>query len=148
MGTWAEFAEHAPELAAFGAQRLSARVAYLATARADGSPRVHPVTPIIGEGRLFLFMEPTSPKGRDLRRDGRYALHSLVTDQNGTGGEFSVRGVAVPVDDPSVRALAARSAGYTPHDRYVLFELGVDGAMSTVYDGEDDQPTRRRWGSP
>jgi hypothetical protein len=24
----------------------------------------------------------------------------------------------------------------------------VDGAMSTVYEGEDDSPTRRRWGSP
>ncbi|MGH2405330.1 MAG: pyridoxamine 5'-phosphate oxidase family protein, partial [bacterium] len=51
-------------------------MAYLATLRGDGAPRVHPVTPIVGEGRLFLFMEPTSPKGHDLRRDGRYALHS------------------------------------------------------------------------
>jgi hypothetical protein len=148
MATWAEFAEQAPELAAFGAERLAARVAYLATTRADGSPRVHPVTPILGHGRLFLFMEPTSPKGHDLRRDGRYALHSLITDQDGTGGEFIVRGVAAMVDDTAVRALAASAAGYTPRDRYVLFEFGVDGAMSTVYEGEDDSPTRRRWGSP
>jgi hypothetical protein len=37
-------------------------VAYLGTLRADGSPRVNPVTPIVGE-QLFLFMEPTSLKG-------------------------------------------------------------------------------------
>src|SRR5712691_9702081 len=92
MATWAEFAAAAPELAAFGAERFTqAEVAYLATVCGDGSPRVHPVTPFVGVGRLFLFTELYSPKARDLRRDGRYALHSLVTDQHGTPGEFSVR---------------------------------------------------------
>jgi hypothetical protein len=38
------------------------------------------VTPILGENRLFIFMEPTSPKGHDLRRDGRYTLHCSVAD--------------------------------------------------------------------
>ncbi|MCA1555037.1 MAG: pyridoxamine 5'-phosphate oxidase family protein, partial [Chloroflexi bacterium] len=75
MKHWANFAAAAPELAAFGAQRLHGSVAYLATIRPDGAPRVHPVTPIIGEGHLFVFMEPTSPKGKDLQRDNRYALH-------------------------------------------------------------------------
>lgn len=145
MATWAEFAADAPELAAFGAQRFeSAEVAYLATVRHDGSPRVHPVTPIIGEGRLFLFMEATSPKGHDLRRDGRYALHSLVTDQDGTSGEFIIRGRARLVDDPAVRAVAVEAAPYSPADRYILFELTAEGALSTVY--KDDQPIRKRWG--
>ena len=146
MATWADFAAEAPDLAAFGAERFEQGVAFLATVRPDGSPRVHPVTPIVGEGRLFLFMEQTSPKGHDLRRDGRYMIHSLVTDQQGTGGEFLVRGRAAPVDDPAVRAIAARAASYPPADRYVLFELGVDGAMSTVY--EQGRPVRRRWGTP
>jgi hypothetical protein len=146
MATWAQFAADAPDLAAFGAERLKQGVAFLATVRPDGSPRVHPVTPIVGEGRLFLFMEPTSPKGRDLRRDGRYMIHSLIADQEGTGGEFLVRGNAVPVEDPALRAVAVRAASYQPADRYVLFELDVDGAMSTVY--EQGQPVRRRWGTP
>jgi hypothetical protein len=59
--TWAEFAQQAPALAAFGAARFGSGVAYLATLWPDGSPRVHPVTPIVAE-QLFLFMEPTSPK--------------------------------------------------------------------------------------
>jgi hypothetical protein len=146
MATWADFAEAAPELAAFGADRLKQGVAFLATVRPDGSPRVHPVTPILGEGRLFLFMEPTSPKGADLRRDGRYMIHSLITDTEGTAGEFLVRGRAVAIDDPAVRAIAAGAASYQPDDRYVLFELGVDGALSTVYD--QGRPVRRRWGRP
>ena len=146
MVSWGEFAAEAPELAGIGVERFGTRVAFLATVRPDGSPRVHPVTPIIGEGRLFLFMEPASPKGRDLRRDGRYALHGLVADEAGSGGEFYVRGRAVPVEDAAGRAVAVRSASYSPADRYVLFELHVEGAMSTVY--QDDQPLRQRWGRP
>ena len=146
MARWDEFATEAPELAAFGVETFRRRVAFLATVRPDGSPRVHPVTPIIAEGRLFVFMERTSPKGHDLRRDGRYALHGLVSDEAGSGGEFYVRGQAAPLDDAPSRALAARAAGYTVADRHVLFELGVDGAMSTVY--RDGEPLRQRWGRP
>ena len=77
MTSWQAFAQQAPEIAAFGAARFQSEVAYLGTLRADGGPRVHPVTPILG-AQLFLFMEPTSPKGKDLQRDGRYALHCSV----------------------------------------------------------------------
>jgi hypothetical protein len=145
MASWDEFDAESADLAAFGAERLTVGVAYLATVREDGSPRVHPVTPIIGHGRLFLFMEPTSPKGHDLRRDGRYSLHSLVTDTAGSAGEFYLRGRAVAVEDQETRRLAVEAASYSPADRYVLFELGVDGAVSTVY--REGGPERRRWGA-
>ncbi len=142
--SWKALEEAQPELAEFGAERLRRfGVAYLATVRADGSPRVHPVTPIVGQGRLFLFMEPTSPKGHDLRRDGRYALHCSVSDSSGDSGEFFISGRATPVEDPATRTLAAELASYTPDDRYVLFELDVDSAASTVY--IDGQPVRQRW---
>jgi len=146
MASWSEFEIEAPGLAGLGSEQPGKGVAYLATIRRDGSPRVHPVTPIIGGGRLFLFMEPTSPKGKDLRRDGRYALHSLIVDQAGSGGEFYVRGTARPVEDTAGRQVATEAASYTPAARYVLFELGVEGAMSTDY--ADDQPTRQQWGTP
>src|SRR5512146_3139756 len=111
MTSWTEFAEQSPELAAFGAARFQSGVAYLGTVRADGSPRVHPVTPIMGE-QLFLFMEPTSPKGQDLQRDGRYTLHCSVEDQNGGGGEFYVRGRGTFTDDPLMREQAVRASSY------------------------------------
>lgn len=141
--SWQSLQEQDPELAAFGIERLNGKVAYLATIRQDGAPRLHPMTPIIGQGHLFVFMEPTSPKGHDLRRDGRYAIHCAVSDNSGASGEFLVTGRARLVEDPALRALAVSLASYTPADRYILFEFDVERAASTVY--PEDRPLRRAW---
>lgn len=141
--SWKALEEQQPELAAFGAERLNGNVAYLATVRGDGSPRVHPITPILGEGHLFVFMEPSSPKGHDLRRDGRYALHCAVSDSSGSSGEFFVTGRAQLVASAELRALAVQLASYTPADRYILFECTVESAAATIY--ADGQTIRTRW---
>jgi hypothetical protein len=143
--SWQALTDENPELAELGRMRLHGRVSYLATIRLDGGPRVHPVTPFIGEGRLFVFMEPTSPKGRDIRHDGRYALHCGVEDDEGGGGEFLVWGRGRPVIDSESRALAVRTCPYRPADRYILFELGISRAMHTSYD--ELGPVRHRWRS-
>ena len=142
MTSWKEFKQQAPELAAFGEARFQSGVAYLGTLRADGSPRVHPVTPIIGE-QLFLFMEPTSPKGKDLQRDARYTLHCSVKDSGGGDGEFYVRGKAVRVDDSLIREQAVKASSYSPQDRYILFVLTIEFAFMNTYVNGD--PTPRRW---
>ncbi len=142
--SWTNLEQADAELSSFGATRMNGTVAYLATVRKDGSPRVHPVTPIIGRGRMFVFMEPTSPKGFDLRRDGRYALHSAVRDTDGSNGEFIVSGRAALIDDPAIRALATELARYRPQERYILFELSVERAQSTVYP-DHGTPVRRSW---
>jgi hypothetical protein len=142
---WGEFAEAEPELAAFGSSRLlAAPVAYLATVRRGGGPRVHPVTPILTTDGLYLFMEPMSPKGRDLRERGRFSMHNGVPDNEGTGGEFIVSGRGVPIEDPDARARAVEAASYSPADRYVLFELLVDEARCNGY-GDVALPAHRRW---
>ena len=74
MASWSELQTAAPTLAAFGRRRLERRIADLATLRADGAPRLHPVSPFFGDGR-FVSMEPASPKVADLRRGPHYALH-------------------------------------------------------------------------
>jgi hypothetical protein len=145
MTSWAEFAEQAPELAAIGEARFRSGVAYLGTLRPDGSPRVHPVTPIIG-GQLFLFMESTSPKGKDLQRDGRYSLHCSVADSNGGEGEFYVRGRAMLTTDPSLRAQAVQAASYAPQDRYILFVFSIEFVFMNTY--SPGEPGPRRWSSP
>jgi hypothetical protein len=145
MASWREFAQQAPELAAFGKSRFQSGVAYLGTVRADGGPRVHPVTPIIGE-QLFLFMEPTSPKGKDLQRDPRYSLHCSVEDSSGGGGEFYVRGQATLVDDPLIRQQAVAASSYVPQDYYILFSFTVDFAFMNQY--IDGKPNPKRWQSP
>jgi hypothetical protein len=142
--SWGEFAAAEPELASFGADRLGGLPAYLATVREDGMPRVHPVTPVVSAEGLFVFMESTSPKGLDLRERGRYALHSGVPDNEGSGGEFFVSGTGHLVEDASIRAIAERAASYEPESRYILFELLVAEARCNGY-GDVPLPEHRRW---
>ena len=144
MTSWKEFAQEAPEFAAFGEARFRSGVAYLGTLREDGSPRVHPVTPIIGE-QLFLFMEPTSPKGKDLQRDSRYTMHCSVEDSSGGGGEFYVRGHGALVSDPLLREQAMRASSYVPKDHYIVFVLTVEFAFMNTY--VDGKAVTRRWQS-
>jgi hypothetical protein len=143
--SWRELARDNPELAAFGQERLHDQVAYLATIRPDGSPRLHPVRPIIAGGRVVIFMEPTSPKGNDLRRDGRCVLHGTATStQPWDLREFYIVGRAVLVEDPVIRQIANSGTSFPRDEHFLLFELSVEGAFSTVY-GADGKPIRKRW---
>jgi hypothetical protein len=119
----------------------------LATTIKDGSPRLHPVFPFIGEGHFFLFIHRKSPKKRDLLRDGRYAHHGSVFDTNGPGTEFLMSGIASFIDDPDVREVAYRVLGRELPERYTLFEFSVEQVVATEYD-EERTPRRRRWSSP
>lgn len=141
--SWKTFESQSPDLAEFAKTRLHNKVAYLATIRKDGSPRVHPFTPIIGEGHFFVFMEPTSPKGHDLRRDARYAVHCSVSDTSGESGEVIVTGQAKFMEDSEVRALAVRLCPYKPAERYILFEFDLESVLITEY--KDDGVARRQW---
>ncbi len=93
-------------------------------------------------------MEPSSPKGEDLRRNPWYALHCAVEDNAGGQGEFLVRGQARLVEENNLREKAfgqARVIGFYPKERYVLFGLSVEEVLSTVY--EDGKPKQRKWKS-
>jgi hypothetical protein len=144
LTTWGTVAADEPELAAFVAQRLAAAPCYLATVRASGAPRIHPVTPVVTGIGLYVFMEPTSPKGVDLRERGWFALHNGVPDNDGTGGESSVSGTGHLVEDLAVRAAAVSAAAYDPEDRYILFELRPTEVRCKGYD-DVTLPERRRW---
>ncbi len=145
MASWGEFAVEHPSLAEFGAERLQRRASYLATVRADGTPRVHPVMPVIGSGRLLLLMESTSPKRADLRERGSYALHNGV-EGTGTGGEFFITGTGSPCDDEILRAAAIEAAGYDVDDAWILFDLDVKTARCKGY-GDVQLPEPRTWTS-
>ena len=94
-------------------------VAYLATVRRDGSPRLHPFCPVIARGRLFAAIPLSSPKGWDLRRDGRCAIHAMPGPDD---DELSVRAIATEVGDDAIRALV----------RTVVSRSGVSGMLNTV----------------
>jgi len=146
MTSWEQFATADKSLSDFGKERLEHRISYLATIRPDGSPRVHPVSPFIVFGRLFLYMEPTSPKSSDLRRDPRFSIHCSIEDNSGGKGEFLIRGRAKEMLDQKTRESVFSSAediGFQPQERYVLFELMLTEARSTVY--QDGEPVRSFW---
>jgi hypothetical protein len=102
------------------------------------------VTPIFTAVGLFLFMEPTSPKGRDLRERGWFAVHSGVPDNAGSGGEFNASGRGFPVDDADMWSHVADAASYSPADHYILFELELSEARCHGY-GDVPLPSTRRW---
>jgi hypothetical protein len=141
--TWEEFEKEQPEMAAFGLDRFKFQVMYLATVKPDSYPRIHPFTPFVSAGRLFAYMEPSSPKGKDLQRNGRYAMHSLVTDMDGSNGEFQISGDAQLVTDAELMQLAAASCPYRPRDRYVLFEFRIGTCLTNYY--TDGRPHPKRW---
>jgi len=141
--SWSKLEIQTPEIADFGKARLHNKVAYLATIRKDGSPRVHPFTPIIGEGHFFVFMEPTSPKGHDLRRDNRFAIHCSVTDTSGESGEIILTGRARFIENVELRANAVRISPYIPAERYILFEFNLESALTTEY--ISGEVIRKRW---
>ena len=141
--SWSKLESQSPDIAEFSKTRLHNKVAYLATTRKDGSPRVHPFTPIIGEGHFLVFMEPTSPKGNDLRRDARYAVHCSVTDNSGESGEVVVAGKARFIEDAELRALAVKICPYKPSERYILFEFDVESVMTTEY--PSGEAVRKHW---
>jgi len=144
MIRWTAFATEQPELAAWATVRLLLPPAFLATIRSNGTPRVHPVTPVVSTDGLYVFMEPASPKGADLRERRAFALHNGVRDTDGTGGELFVAGEGVPVDDPDVRSVVVGAASYEPAERYVLFELLVGEVRANGY-GDVELPPTRRW---
>jgi hypothetical protein len=142
--SWKSFEESSPDLASIGYEKLNKVITYLALLNMDGSPRLHPVTPFIGNGMLFMFTEPTSPKIRDLRRDGRYAMHNAVS-REGPLIEYLLSGNAKEISDPLVRAQAESiAAPAVITDKYVLFEFHIDSVLLVEYD-ENMVKVVRRW---
>ena len=141
--SWAELARQRPDLADFGQVRIDGKVSYLATVRQSGLPRAHPVTPIIGNGECYLFVEPASAKARDLRANGYYCIHCAMNDSSGSSGEFQLTGRAELIDDRAEWEAAVSVATYRPASNYLLFRLTLAEVICTAYRG--GRPSRRKW---
>jgi len=147
MATWHDVVTRRPDLATSGRDLLyqvGVGLAFLATVRADGGPRLNPMCPVLADDRLFAFIVP-GPKCRDLERDGRYAMHSFPCEDNEDA--FMVTGDATRVVDDALRArlvaqfLAERSQfPMTEEDlaAQILFEFSVDRVLLTRTTGHGD----------
>lgn len=146
MATWATLEAEAPDLAAAGRQlfyQFGVGLGFLATVRKDGGPRLHPICPIITDGGLYTFLGQ-SPKCRDLRRDGRYALHAFLPEA--VDDEFYVTGQATEIADPATREAVKAAYHAAVEDDHVLFALEIERCLYSKYRHRGDwPPTYTKW---
>lgn len=129
---WPAFAAAAPDLAERGAVMLRTfTLGYLATLRPDGSPRIHPVTITIDETGLYVYVVAATPKGADLRRDPRYAVHAfpILVDGSFRDDEFAFGGRAVEMADRSLYDAVAAEHNDTVHEGDPMFRLDLSWAV-------------------
>jgi len=153
MVTWSQFAAAEPQLAATGRALLyqfNVGLAFLATVRRDGAPRLHPVCPVLFNDRLFVLITAASPKRHDLERDGRYALQTFPQPKPGSD-EFYASGTARLVADPVIREAVFRDAKHMADRAEVLFELWIERVMHTRWEDvltPQMRPVPRKWRAP
>ena len=120
---------------------------FLGTTRQDGGPRVHPICPLVTDDGLYAFIVP-GPKREDLRRDGRYALHSETFPPPRHDDAFYVTGRAVFVEDARLRDLLTRQflaerdlvspwEGFEAQD---LVEFKLERCLLTLTQARSDLP--------
>ncbi len=153
MKSWREFSLEEPELARLGkGMLLQARahvgLAFLATIRMDGAPRLHPVSLVFSHDSLYVFIPSRSPKCADLKRDGRYALQAFPPAENEQGEEFYLTGVAKCIQEPSIWQAIIDETGIHVEEAEILFELWVERAMYTILEKRgtpQEHPWHRIW---
>ena len=107
---------------------------------------MHPGCPVISSVGLHLLII-AGPKRADLRRDGRYALHSETCPPPRHDDGFSIAGRATEVVDPGVdrmvrgQVLAERAGAVWPgFDEEVVFELAMDRCLLMLTQAEGAFP--------
>ena len=147
---WSEFESSQPRLAELGRRRLlEPGVVLVVTVRRDGTPRLSPVEPFVLDGDLWLSMMWGSTKAKDLARDPRILVHSVVTSRDGAEGEYKLRGRASPEHDPMMQRRYAdavsESLGWRPEPgQFHLFRVDVEEVTFIRYvDATGDQYVTR-----
>jgi len=150
MVTWGQFAVSNPELTATGERlifQFGVGLAFLATIRADGAPRLHPLCPVLSNGGLYVLIAPKSPKKWDLLRDGRYALQTFPEARKDSD-EYYLSGLAKLIEDLTVKEAVLNDAKHFASEDETLFELLVERAMHTVWKGfgtPEFSPVHTKW---
>lgn len=152
MATWQEFLAAAPaDLAEATRRKLDdPGVVLLGTSRRDGSPRITPVEPVFFDGEIAFGAMWRSMKARDLFRDPRLVVHSVVRDREATGGDVKLRGHALPVDEAAARvrfadAVFARIA-WRPEEPFHAFVVAIESVAWVRFEG--GEMTIARWPVP
>lgn len=137
---WSDMESSQPRLAALARKRLTGPgVVLVATIRRDGTPRLSPVEPLLLDGDLWLSMMWQSRKARDLLRDPRILVHSVIASRDGADGELKLRGTARAENDPAVQrryaGIVAASLGWSPEPGWFhLFAVDIASVTFISYD--------------
>lgn len=153
MKPWSDFSAEEPNIAEIGKKlffplREHVGLAFIATLRKDGAPRLHPISLVISKGHLYVMIPPTSPKCADLIRDGRFALQANPPPNNEENKEFYIAGCANRILDPKIRKSLIDDTKVVTKENEVLFELFLERVMYTklVNRGTlDERPIHRKW---
>jgi hypothetical protein len=130
---WGEFAAEEPEFAAEVRRRLEARKHnYLATIRADGSPRIGGTEIAFSKdgADLWIGAMPKSRKVLDLLNDPRFALHGASDDPPVWDGDAKVAGTMIPASTDQARALLDEY-GFPPDKNGMVFLADLSEAVLT-----------------
>ncbi|WP_405013661.1 pyridoxamine 5'-phosphate oxidase family protein [Kitasatospora sp. NBC_01539] len=137
MTTWQDFEHEAPDLAPLVRARFEAnRHHVLATLRRDGAPRVSGTEVQFIGADLTIGSMWGAVKAVDLRRDGRFALHSNPGDETMAGGDAKVSGTAVEITDPVELAAYESDLPQAPPGAFHAFRLAPDLVVLTTVEGD------------
>lgn len=156
MKSWSDFSAERPELAEHGRNmflrsREHVGLAFIATLRKDGAPRLHPISLVISKDHLYVVIPLSSPKCADLIRDDRYALQAYPSSPNESGDEFYLAGHAHRIQDPGIKQALLDDTKVVVEEIEALFELFIERAMYTELanrGSSDEHPIHRKWMAP
>ena len=139
MTSWKQFEQEAPELAGEIRARFEAQETHvLATLRKDGSPRVSGSEVDFSGDDLTFGSMLGAVKARDLRRDGRFAIHAHPAT-----GDAKVAGFATEVNGQAEKD-ALRTGGEPPGD-FHAFVTDLTEAVLTSVDQEAEELVIQVW---
>jgi hypothetical protein len=151
LARWSDLERVRPDLAERGRAiffNFGVGLGFLATIRADGGPRVHPISPVITRGGLYGLILP-GPKRDDLQRDGRYALHTETIPPPNQDDGFYITGRVSEVTQPELRdavgdqllsdmGLTERWPGF---ETQIAFEFLFDRCLLTLTQAHGELPS-------
>ena len=138
MASFADVESEEPEFAARVRAAFDGHAhKFLATLRADGSPRISGIEMKFVGGEPWLAGMPASAKFNDLRGDPRFALHSGSADPEAFSADAKMSGRAQQVTADEERAAFAKDAGIPmkPTD-FELFRVDLQQVVLVALDDE------------
>ena len=147
MSSFADLASEEPEFAARVRTAFDAHAhKFLATLRADGSPRISGIEMQFVAGEPWLAGMPGSVKFTDLRGDPRFALHSGSNEPDAFDADAKLSGRATQVTDLDERGRYAAAAGVpAEHMGFELFRIDLDQVVLTALNDEKNALVISSW---